>query len=98
MAPGSSAASHDPTKVWIDYLMSHGGYLTLLGAPSLIAIVANIGRICWLNQNRTAHGYGRTNLIYWPTQLFIALAALIMVSLVAALQWHHSASDGMLAG
>lgn len=78
--------------------MSHGGYLTLLGVPSLFAIIANIGRIRWLNYNRRAHCYGRTNLIYWPTQLFIILAALVSISLAGSLEWHHSDSDGMLAG
>ncbi|KAF9156050.1 hypothetical protein BG015_007467 [Linnemannia schmuckeri] len=98
MTLNNNTAPRDLTKIWIDYLMSHGGYLTLLGAPSLFAIIANIGRICWLNYNRKAHGYGRTNLIYWPTQLFIVLAALILISLVATLEWHHAASDCMLVG
>ncbi|KAG0290188.1 hypothetical protein BGZ96_006339 [Linnemannia gamsii] len=98
VALDNSTTSRDPTKVWIDFLMSHGGYLTLLGVPSLIAIVANVGRIRWLSYNYIAHGYGRTNMIYWPTQLFIALAVLILVSLVATLEGHSSASDGMLAG
>ncbi|KAF9932405.1 hypothetical protein FBU30_008257 [Linnemannia zychae] len=88
----------DPTKIWIDYLMSYGGYLTLLGAPSLIATIANIWRIRWLTYNRIPHSYGRTNLIYWPTQFFITLAALILVSLIATLEWHRSSSDGMVAG
>ncbi|KAG0378057.1 hypothetical protein BGX24_004850 [Mortierella sp. AD032] len=95
---GTAASPRDPTKVWIEYLMNHGGYLTLLGIPSLIATVAHIGRIRWLHYNRTPHGYGRTNLIYWPTQFFIILAALILTSLLATLEWHRSSSDGMLAG
>lgn len=98
MTLNSNTTPHDPTKIWINYLMSHGGYLTLLGVPSLFAIIANIGRIRWLNYNRRAHCYGRTNLIYWPTQLFIILAALVSISLAGSLEWHHSDSDGMLAG
>jgi len=78
--------------------MTHGGYLTLLGVPALIATIANIGRIQWANSNLRPHGYGRTNLIYWPTQAFIVLAALILISLLIALEWHHSSSDGMFAG
>ncbi|KAF9142606.1 hypothetical protein BGX30_002585 [Mortierella sp. GBA39] len=98
MALDNNAAPRDPITIWIDYLMSHGGYLTLLGGPSLFAIISNIGRLRWLNNNRKAHGYGRTNLIYWPTQSFIVLAALVLISLAATLEWHHSDSDGMLAG
>ncbi|KAF8941211.1 hypothetical protein BGZ47_007464 [Haplosporangium gracile] len=98
MTLDNNTAPRDPTKIWINYLMSHGGYLALLGAPSLFAIIANIGRIRWLNYNCKAHGYGHTNLIYWPTQLFIVLAALILIFHVATLEWHHSASDGMLVG
>ena len=96
MALDNNTAPRDPTKIWIDYIMSHGGYLTLLGIPSLFAIIANIGRLRWLKYYRRAHGYGRTNLIYWPTQLFIVLAALVLISLAATLEWRHS--DGMLAG
>ncbi|KAF9129913.1 hypothetical protein BGW39_003648 [Mortierella sp. 14UC] len=94
----TTVAPRDPTKLWIEYLMSHGGFLTLLGIPSLIATVAHIGRIRWLNNNRIAHDYGRTNLIYWPTQFFIILATLILISLIATLEWHHSSSNGMFAG
>ncbi|KAG0270789.1 Multidrug resistance-associated protein 1, partial [Linnemannia exigua] len=94
----TTATPRDPTKVWIEYLMSHGGYLTLLGIPSLFATIAHIGRIRWLYYNRTPHGYGRTNLIYWPTQFFIVLATLILISLAATLEWHHSSSDGMFPG
>lgn len=98
MTLDNNTTPRDPTKIWTDYLMSHGGYLTLLGAPSLFAIIANIGRLRWLSYNRRAHGYGRTNLIYWPTQLFIVLATLVLISLAATLEWHHSNADGMLAG
>ncbi|KAF9909311.1 hypothetical protein EC991_008822 [Linnemannia zychae] len=94
----ATITSRDPTKILIEYLMSHGGYLTLLGIPSLIATVVHIGRIRWLNYNRVPHGYGRTNLIYWPTQFFIILATLILVSLIATLEWHRSSSKGMFAG
>ncbi|KAG0266802.1 Multidrug resistance-associated protein 1 [Mortierella polycephala] len=89
--------------VWIDFLMAYGGYLTLMGIPALIATVSFIGRMRWLKRNRTPHPYGRTNLIYWPTQICIAIACSILLSFVASLTRASSSSssssgNGLLAG
>src|SRR5690554_6950178 len=87
---------NDPIMVWIDFLMAHGGYLTLMGIPALIAAVSFIGRMRWLKQNRVPHPYGRTNLIYWPTQICIAIACSILLSFVASLTRTSSPGDGLL--
>jgi len=77
----------DPTKVWIEFLMDHGGFLTLLGLPALCAAVAFVGRIRWLLENRQPHFYGRTAAIYWPTQISICLNSLVLVVLLTSLIW-----------
>ncbi|KAF9276165.1 hypothetical protein BGZ68_010215 [Mortierella alpina] len=69
---------HDPIKVWTEFLMNHGGYLTLLGVPAALALVAFVGRIRWLKRHRSPHDFGRAGWIYWPSQAFIALACLIL--------------------
>ncbi|KAG0378549.1 hypothetical protein BGX24_003529 [Mortierella sp. AD032] len=74
----------DPTKLWIDYLMHHGGYTTLLGAPAVIATLAFVFRILWLKNNCNPHNYGRTGWIYWPTQLMIALGTLLALYIASS--------------
>ncbi|KAF9423739.1 hypothetical protein BGZ76_003621, partial [Entomortierella beljakovae] len=59
--------------------MRCGGFATLLGLPAIIATVVFILRMRWLKKNSKPHNYGRTGLIYWPSQIFIALACLILV-------------------
>lgn len=77
----------DPTKVWIEFLMDHGGFLTLLGFPALCATAAFVGRMRWLPVNCQPHHYGRTAAIYWPTQVSICLNSLVLVVLFASLIW-----------
>ncbi|KAF9142619.1 hypothetical protein BGX30_002598, partial [Mortierella sp. GBA39] len=84
----------DPTKVWIEYLMHHGGYSTLLGLPALIATLTFVSRILWLKNKRTPHSYGRTAWIYWPTQLLIALGFTIALYIAVS----PSASNGLPLG
>ncbi|KAF9968528.1 hypothetical protein BGZ70_002765 [Mortierella alpina] len=89
---------HDPIKVWIEFLLNHGGYLTLLGVPSAIALIAFAGRIRLLKRHRMPHDYGRTGWIYWPSQAFIALACLILVSSLLTSFGSSMPSDGFTAG
>ncbi|KAF8944053.1 hypothetical protein BGZ47_004716 [Haplosporangium gracile] len=84
----------DPTKVWIEYLMHHGGYSTLLGPPAVIATITFVSRILWLNNKRTPHNYGRTAWIYWPTQLLIALGSILALYIAAS----PYASNGLPLG
>jgi hypothetical protein len=74
-------AVQDPVRVVIDYLLSHGGFLSLLGVPAVLATISFVYRILYLRHNRQPHNYGRTNLIYWPTQIFISLACLSLIVL-----------------
>ncbi|KAG0270862.1 hypothetical protein BGZ95_001422 [Linnemannia exigua] len=86
----------DPTKVWIDYLMRHGGYATLLGIPAAIATLTFVSRVLWLKNNCTPHNYGRTGWIYWPTQLMIALGALIALYIASSPYSFNGLSLGAL--
>ncbi|KFH62096.1 hypothetical protein MVEG_11735 [Podila verticillata NRRL 6337] len=74
-------AAQDPVRVAIDYLLTHGGFLSLLGVPAVLATIAFVYRIHYLRNNRQPHKYGRTNIIYWPTQIFISLACLSLIFL-----------------
>ncbi|KAF9344593.1 Canalicular multispecific organic anion transporter 2, partial [Mortierella sp. AD094] len=93
-----ASKANDPTKIWIDFVMKYGGFLTLLGIPALIATASFFARIRWLRQNRIPHNYGRTNLIYWPSQLFIALACLILLSLDVSLLVSSDQNEGLFFG
>ncbi|KAF9134617.1 hypothetical protein BGW39_006382 [Mortierella sp. 14UC] len=86
----------DPTMVWIDYLMHHGGYATLLGVPATIATLTFVARVLWLKNNRTPHNYGRTGWIYWPTQLLIALAAILAIYTASSPYSSHGLPLGAL--
>ncbi|KAF9131983.1 hypothetical protein BG015_003780, partial [Linnemannia schmuckeri] len=85
---------NDPIKVWIEYLMHHGGYSTLLGPPAVIATITFVSRILWLINRRTPHNYGRTAWIYWPTQLLIALGSILALYIAAS----PHASNGLPLG
>ncbi|KAG0036336.1 hypothetical protein BGZ82_004362 [Podila clonocystis] len=74
-------AAQDPVRVTIDYLLAHGGFMSLLGLPSVVATIAFVYRIHYLRNNRQPHSYGRTNIIYWSTQTFISLACLSLIVL-----------------
>lgn len=74
-------AAQDPVRVAIDYLLAHGGFLFLLGVPAVLAIIAFVYRIHYLRHSRHPHNYGRTNIIYWPTQISISLACLSLIAL-----------------
>ncbi|KAG0082184.1 hypothetical protein BGZ90_010508 [Linnemannia elongata] len=84
----------DPTKVWVEYLMHHGGYFTLLGLPAVIATVTFVSRILWLKNKRTPHNYGRTAWIYWPTQLLIAFGSILALYIAVS----PYASNGLPLG
>ncbi|KAG0007498.1 hypothetical protein BGZ81_004828, partial [Podila clonocystis] len=49
-----------------------------LGAPALLASAAFYVRARYLERHGFAHGLGKTNLIYWPSQLAMVSASLIM--------------------
>ncbi|KAF9956297.1 hypothetical protein BGZ65_002844 [Modicella reniformis] len=87
----------DPIKLWIAYLMEYGGFFTLMGVPALIAIPLFFRRMHWLKHHCKPHNYGRTNLIYWPSQIFIAVACLILVSFAVSLV-SDGITDGFLPG
>ncbi|KAG0219753.1 hypothetical protein BGX33_001070 [Mortierella sp. NVP41] len=73
MALDSNTAPRDPTRIWIDYLMSHGGYLTLLGAPALIAATTA------LPLNAAAHRFETRSSDY----LFSFLVVTVTTSLIS---------------
>jgi len=75
-------AAQDPVRVVIDYLLAHGGFMSLFGVPAVLATISFVYRILYLQHNRQPHNYGRTNFIYWPTQIFISLACLTLIVLV----------------
>ncbi|KAF8928328.1 hypothetical protein BGZ58_009738 [Dissophora ornata] len=52
----------------------------------------------WLTRNRKSHGYGRTNLIYWPSQIFIAIACLILVAGAIPLGSTSGPTGGLFLG
>lgn len=90
---------NDPTKIWIAFLMGYGGFITLLGIPALIAIASFIRRARWLKANCKPHSYGRTNLIYWPSQILILSACLALLSFIKYLILDaQNSDDGLLAG
>ncbi|KAF8986354.1 hypothetical protein BGZ46_005539 [Entomortierella lignicola] len=79
--------------------MKYGGFITLLGIPALIAIVSFIGRAGWIYKNLKPHDYGRTKLIYWPSQLFMTASCLILIFFARSLvSDKHDSSDGLLVG
>ncbi|KAF9299579.1 hypothetical protein BGZ74_008856, partial [Mortierella antarctica] len=49
-----------------------------LGAPALVASAAFLVRARYLDRHGVAHGLGKTNLIYWPSQLAMVAASLAM--------------------
>ncbi|KAF9576697.1 hypothetical protein EC968_005470 [Mortierella alpina] len=89
---------HDPVKIWTQFLMDHGGYLTLLGLPAALALIAFVRRMRWLKRHRSPHDYGRTAWIYWPSQAFIALACLILAFSLLTSFGSAALSDGFSAG
>ncbi|KAF9355136.1 hypothetical protein BGX26_006959 [Mortierella sp. AD094] len=95
----SNPSVYDPSKIWIDSLMKYGGFITLLGIPALIAIASFIGRSRWLLTKRTPHTYGRTHLIYWPSQIFTLAACVILILFANSLVVDkHDSKDGLLVG
>ncbi|KAF9361016.1 Multidrug resistance-associated protein 1 [Mortierella sp. AD094] len=88
----------NPTKKWVAFLVDQGGHSTVLGIPALIATVIFIGRISWLNRNKTPHNYGRTWWIYWPSQFFILLASFSLLGLMYSLTAgpYIASADGLL--
>ncbi|KAF9082712.1 hypothetical protein BGX27_004413, partial [Mortierella sp. AM989] len=89
----------DPTKIWIAFLMGYGGFVTLLGIPALIAIASFARRARWLKTNCKPHNYGRTNLIYWPSQIFILSACLVLLSFAKYLILDaHISDEGLTIG
>ncbi|KAF9428224.1 hypothetical protein BGZ94_003045, partial [Podila epigama] len=54
----------------------------VLGAPAVVASIAFILRAWHLERNKVPHGLGRTNLIYWPSQLALAVAIAALVRLL----------------
>lgn len=74
----------DTTEAWIDFILQHGSFIALLGVPALVAIYFIEIRINRLRKLEP-HSYGRTELIFWPSQIFISLACLSLVALLVVL-------------
>ena len=92
------APPRDPTAAWIAFLMSHGGFLTLLGVPALIATAAFLARMRYLLRCRTPHAYGRTNITFWPEQILISVACLVLLATAASLCPTPESASGLLPG
>ncbi|KAF9214124.1 hypothetical protein BGZ59_004275, partial [Podila verticillata] len=86
----------DPARFAIDYLLTHGGFLSLLGVPAILATISFVYRILYLKHNRQPHNYGRTDIIYWPTQIFISLACLTLIVLAIFQCTGDSPSMGLI--
>ncbi|KAG0333865.1 hypothetical protein BG000_008834, partial [Podila horticola] len=89
-------AAQDPVRVAIDYLLAHGGFLSLLGVPAVLATIAFVYRIHYLRHSRHPHNYGRTNIIYWPTQISISLACLSLIALAFSQCSGYAPSLGLI--
>ncbi|KAF9343222.1 hypothetical protein BGX26_006078, partial [Mortierella sp. AD094] len=93
-----TSGSSDPIKTWIAFFMKYGGFAIILGIPALIATVSFLARIRWLKLNRRPHNYGRTNIIYWPSQIFIASACVALLALTISLVITPGSSGSLLVG
>ncbi|KFH67868.1 hypothetical protein MVEG_06599 [Podila verticillata NRRL 6337] len=92
---GNITTATDPTEAWIEFILQHGAFNLLLGIPALAAWFAINYRSKQLEKLRP-HSYGRTALIFWPSQIFIFLACLSLVGLLVALGWETT--NGMWSG
>ncbi|OAQ34058.1 P-loop containing nucleoside triphosphate hydrolase protein [Linnemannia elongata AG-77] len=90
----------DPLQEWVDFLVKYGGHYVLVGLPSLLAIYALRSRNRYLTKTRgkPPHRYGRTGLIYWPSQLFLFVAWCAILSLSYSLGTgpYIATADGLL--
>ncbi|KAG0069026.1 hypothetical protein BGZ90_000366 [Linnemannia elongata] len=90
----------DPLQEWVDFLIKYGGHYVLVGLPSLFAIYALRSRNRYLTKTRgkPPHRYGRTGLIYWPSQLFLFVAWCAILSLSYSLGTgpYIATADGLL--
>ncbi|KAG0366037.1 hypothetical protein BGZ54_005894 [Gamsiella multidivaricata] len=75
-----------------------GGHFSILGIPAMAATVIFIGRIRWLKQHKRPHGYGRTGLIYWPSQFLILGGCFALLGLAFSLATgpYLATADGLL--
>ncbi|KAG0256041.1 hypothetical protein DFQ27_005933 [Actinomortierella ambigua] len=76
----------------------HGSDLTpcfehaaLFLLPSAIATPAFLYQVYAWKQSATPHHYGRTNWIYWPTQISMALASLTLFAFATAVPLNQAA-------
>lgn len=90
----------DPLQEWVDFLIKYGGHYVFVGLPSLLAIYALRSRNRYLTKTRgkPPHRYGRTGLIYWPSQLFLFVAWCAILSLSYSLGTgpYIATADGLL--
>ena len=61
----------------------------LFGGTSLATLLLLIARFHYLNTHGIPHRYGRNAWIYWPTQISIALTAVLMMT-QAGLFFHEA--------
>ncbi|GJJ74847.1 ATP-binding cassette, subfamily C (CFTR/MRP), member 1 [Entomortierella parvispora] len=57
----------------------------LLGLPSLVAIVGMSYKIYTMSTRGKNHNLGRTNIIYWPTQILMFASAIALIARAAVL-------------
>ncbi|KAF9431317.1 Canalicular multispecific organic anion transporter 2 [Podila epigama] len=90
----------DPTlQVLVDYVMAHGAHYSLLGVPAIASSVIFLARVVYLRRNKIEHSYGRTNVIYWTSQLALAAAALsfLVLSFTLLTGPYSIITDGLLS-
>jgi len=85
----------DPTETWIELILQHGAFTVLLGVPAMVAWYAIYFRSKQL-EKRQPHSYGRTELIFWPSQIFIFLACLSLIGLLVTMG--KETANGMWPG
>ncbi|KAF9156041.1 Multidrug resistance-associated protein 1, partial [Linnemannia schmuckeri] len=90
----------DPLQEWVDFLIKYGGHYVLVGLPSLLAIFIFRSRNRYLTKTRgqPPHQYGRTGLIYWPSQVFLFVAWCATLALAYSLGTgpYIATADGLL--
>ncbi|KAF9308154.1 hypothetical protein BG003_011549, partial [Podila horticola] len=57
----------------------------LLALPALIALVGIVTRSYTMWKTGKPHAFGRTNLIYWPTQFFMLASGIALIARAAVL-------------
>lgn len=70
----------------------------LLGAFSIVVMVAFVARIVRLRVSCTPHHLGRTAWIYWPTQVFMGLAGILALINACLQYWRSDGTPASIVG